>query len=47
MQKFEAKASLSVCGLERIDVVVTDAGLPDSARKMLTDNDIEIVIATV
>jgi len=43
--KFEAKASLSVCGLERIDVVVTDRGLSDEARKMLVDNDIEIVIA--
>jgi len=43
--KFEAKASLSVCGLEEIDTVVTDSGLSDSARKMLIDHDIEIVFA--
>ena len=43
--KFEAKASLSVCGLEAIDTVVTDSGLSAPARKMLVDNDIEIVIA--
>jgi DeoR family ulaG and ulaABCDEF operon transcriptional repressor len=44
--KFEAKASLSVCGLEAIDTVVTDSGLSDKARKMLVDSDIDIVIAT-
>lgn len=43
--KFEAKASLSVCGLEAIDTVVTDADLSAEARKLLTDNNIEIVIA--
>lgn len=44
--KFDAKASLSVCGLDAIDVVVTDAGLSEEARKMLIDNEIEIVIAS-
>jgi DeoR family ulaG and ulaABCDEF operon transcriptional repressor len=43
--KFEAKASLSVCGLDAIDTVVTDSGLSESARKMLNDHDIEIVFA--
>lgn len=43
--KFEAKASLSVCGLEAIDTVVTDSGLSERARKMLIDHDIEIVFA--
>ena len=43
--KFEAKGSLAVCGLEAIDTVVTDAGLSAEARKMLVDNDIEIVIS--
>jgi len=43
--KFEAKASLSVCGLEAIDTVVTDSGLSDNARKILIDHDIEIVFA--
>ncbi len=43
--KFEAKASLSVCALETIDTVVTDAKLSAAARKMLMDNDIEVIIA--
>ena len=44
--KFEAKASLSVCSLDAIDTVVTDAGLSSEARKMLIDNNVEIVIAS-
>lgn len=43
--KFEAKASLSVCGLEAIDTIVTDSGLSENARKMLIDYDIEIVFS--
>ena len=43
--KFEAKASLSVCGLDAIDTVVTDAGISADARKMLSEHDIDIVIA--
>lgn len=43
--KFEAKASLSVCGLDAIDTIVTDAGLSAEARKMLLDHEIEIIIA--
>lgn len=43
--KFEQKASLSVCGLDIIDTVVTDKGLSDDARKMLAENNIEIIIA--
>ena len=45
--KFGAKASLSVCGLDAIDTVVTDSGLSAEYRKMLTDNGIEIVIADI
>jgi len=43
--KFTAKGSLTVCGLDVIDTVVTDAGLPPDARKMLAEHDIDIVIA--
>jgi len=43
--KFEAKASLSVCGLDAIDTVVTDEDLSKEARQMLSEYDIEIVIA--
>ena len=43
--KFEAKASLSVCGLDAINVVVTDNQLSEKARSLLVDHDIEIIIA--
>lgn len=42
--KFEAKASLSVCGLEAIDTVVTDAGISKEARKMLNEHDIDVIV---
>jgi len=43
--KFEAKASLSVCGLDAIDVVVTDNRLSEKAHSLLGEHDIEIIIA--
>jgi len=45
--KFGAKGSLSVCGLEVIDTVVTDSGLSNQARKMLLDNNVNIVMADI
>jgi len=45
--KFGAKASLSVCGLEVIDTVVTDTGLSNEAHKMLLDNNVKIVMADI
>jgi DeoR family ulaG and ulaABCDEF operon transcriptional repressor len=42
--KFEAKGSLSVCGLDVIDTVITDKGLSRDARKMLREHNIEIVL---
>lgn len=45
--KFEAKASLSVCSLDKIDTVVTDTGLSSETKKMLLDNDIEVILAEV
>ncbi|NNC37403.1 MAG: DeoR/GlpR transcriptional regulator [Acidimicrobiales bacterium] len=44
--KFEAKASLSVCGLDAIDTVITDAGISNEARRMLGEYDIDIVVVT-
>ena len=43
--KFEAKASLSVCGLDAIDVIVTDNQLSKEARSLLLEHDIKIIIA--
>ena len=43
--KFEAKASLSVCGLDAIDIIVTDNQLSDKARSLLLEHDIEIIMA--
>jgi len=43
--KFEAKASLSVCGLDAVDVIITDNKLSQEARDMLAEHDIEVVMA--
>ncbi len=41
--KFEAKGSLSVCGLDRIDKVVTDDKISQHAYDMLSDNAIGVI----
>ena len=41
--KFEAKGSLSVCGLDRIDMVVTDDKISKRAYDMLKDNTIDVI----
>lgn len=41
--KFGARASLSVCGLDRIDTIITDQGIPASARKMLEEFDVKVI----
>lgn len=41
--KFGAKGSLSVCGLDVIDMIVTDDGVDDSVRSMLADHEIELI----
>ena len=43
--KFEAKASLSVCGLDAIDIIVTDNQLSDTARSLLLEHNIKIIMA--
>jgi len=43
--KFDAKASLSVCGLDAVDIIITDNDLSKEARDLLLEHDIEIIMA--
>ncbi|MEX0779968.1 MAG: DeoR/GlpR family DNA-binding transcription regulator [Balneolales bacterium] len=43
--KFGRRGLSRICGIESINMVVTDAGIPDSIRKVLEENKIEVVIA--
>jgi DeoR family transcriptional regulator, ulaG and ulaABCDEF operon transcriptional repressor len=43
--KFISTSGAIVCGLDEIDTVVTDQGISPEARKMLTSNGINLVIA--
>lgn len=44
--KMDANASLSVCALSAIDVLITDDGLENRHRRMLEDAQIELIIAS-
>ena len=43
--KFRTSASFVVCGLDAIDVVVTDAGITSDEAAMLRGHDIEVIVA--
>lgn len=43
--KFRGPSGYVVCGLDEVDVVVTDAGIDDVHRKMLEKADVKVVIA--
>jgi DeoR family transcriptional regulator, ulaG and ulaABCDEF operon transcriptional repressor len=43
--KFDAPSGNVVCGLEEIDIIITDASIGDQARKMLEAAGIRIIIA--
>jgi DeoR family transcriptional regulator, ulaG and ulaABCDEF operon transcriptional repressor len=43
--KFEAPSGNVVCGLEEIDILITDALLSDRARAMLEGAGVEVIIA--
>jgi DeoR family ulaG and ulaABCDEF operon transcriptional repressor len=43
--KFRASATFLVCGLEEIDIVITDAGARDSDIEMLRAHEIEVIVA--
>lgn len=42
--KFEAPSGNVVCGLEEIDIVITDRSINDSTQAMLTDSGIRTII---
>lgn len=43
--KFENRSSLVLCPLDRIDIVITDEGIPDRAASMLEAADIRVIVA--
>lgn len=43
--KFGRKGFGRICGLDKIDVVVTDSGISDSMLKILEENGIEVIVA--
>ena len=43
--KFRSSASFVVCGLDRIDTVITDVGVPPEAVAMLRRHGVEVMIA--
>lgn len=45
--KFDARSSLVLCPLERIDVVITDEGIPDRAAAMLEAAEIRLIAVPV
>ena len=44
--KFRLSATFLVCGLDEIDVVITDAGVRQSDVDVLKAHDVEVIIAT-
>jgi DeoR family ulaG and ulaABCDEF operon transcriptional repressor len=43
--KFQRRSSLILCSLDRVSTLITDDGIPDSARKMIEDAGIKLIIA--
>lgn len=43
--KFSQRSSLVLCGLERIDTLITDEGITDKAATMLDAADVKLVVA--
>lgn len=43
--KFHSSSGTIVCGLDEIDIVITDAGIDRGAQAMLTDAGIRVIIA--
>jgi DeoR family ulaG and ulaABCDEF operon transcriptional repressor len=43
--KFRSKSGYVVCDLQEIDVVVTDSGVEDSHRQMLSGAGVRVIIA--
>lgn len=45
--KFENRSSLVLCGLNRIDTLITDDGISDKAAAMLEAADVKLIVASV
>lgn len=43
--KFGKRGLGKICGFEQVHYVVTDAGIPSKAEKMLKEKDVEVIIA--
>jgi len=43
--KFDIRSSLVLCHLDRIDIVITDEGIPDRSAAMLEAADIQVIVA--
>ena len=44
--KFDNRSSLVLCGLDRIDVLITDDGISDRAAAMVESADVKLIVAT-
>jgi DeoR family transcriptional regulator, ulaG and ulaABCDEF operon transcriptional repressor len=45
--KFQRRSSLILCPLNRVSTMITDDGIPDSARAMIEEAGIKLVVAEV
>ena len=42
--KFERRSSLVLCGLDKVSRIVTDDGIPETARRMLEQSGVELTL---
>jgi DeoR family transcriptional regulator of aga operon len=42
--KFGRRGLSRICGLDRINLIITDSGISDSMRKIIEDRDVELLI---
>ena len=43
--KFGQSGELILCGFDRISAIITDSGVPESAREMLKAKNVQLIIA--
>lgn len=43
--KFGRKGFGKICDIDKVDIIITDAGIPDSVKEMLEEQGIELIIA--
>ncbi|WP_408591445.1 DeoR/GlpR family DNA-binding transcription regulator [Novosphingobium sp.] len=44
--KFHNRSGTIVCGLDEVDILITDAGIPDAAARQVEAAGVELVVAT-